>query len=146
MIVLQAFFVRFFLGSLLFWKAQERVQNMKKVKRNNGAIDVTTVGGRIKKLRTDAGYTQEELAARLHLEGKSAISNYENNSRGVSAEMLTQLNRLFHVSADYILNGDSPDNLDPIMNEATEILNNLKTDKAKRSALDVLRQIQILEG
>lgn len=51
---------------------------MKKVNRNNGTIDVTTVGGRIKKLRTDAGYTQEELAARLHLEGKSAISNYEN--------------------------------------------------------------------
>lgn len=119
---------------------------MKKVKRNNGAIDVTTVGGRIKKLRTDAGYTQEELAARLHLEGKSAISNYKNNSRGVSSEMLTQLSRLFHVSADYILNVDSPDNLDPIMNEAIEILNNLKTDKAKRSALEVLRQIQILEG
>ena len=96
---------------------------MKKVNRNNGAIDVTTVGGRIKKLRTDAGYTQEELAARLHLEGKSAISNYENNSRGVSAEMLTQLSRLFHVSADYILNGDTPDNLDPIVNEAIEILN-----------------------
>ena len=110
-----------------------------KVKRNNGAIDVTTVGGRIKKLRTDAGYTQEELAIELHLEGKSAISNYENNSRGVSAEMLTQLSRLFHVSADYILNGDSPDNLDSIMNEAIEILNNLKTDKAKRSALEVLR-------
>ena len=119
---------------------------MKKVNRNNGVIDVTTVGGRIKKLRTDAGYTQEELAARLHLEGKSAISNYENNSRGVSAEMLTQLSRLFHVSADYILNGDSPDNLDPIVNEAIEILNNLKTDKAKKSALAMLRQIQILEG
>lgn len=93
-----------------------------------------------------AGYTQEELAARLHLEGKSAISNYENNSRGVSAEMLTQLSVLFHVSADYILNGDTPDNLDPIVNEAIEILNNLKTDKAKQSALEVLRQIQILEG
>ena len=99
---------------------------MKKVNRNNGAIDVTTVGGRIKKLRTDAGFTQEELAARLHLEGKSVISNYENNNRGVSAEMLTQLSRLFHVSADYILNGDSPDNLDPIVNEALEI------DKFKR--------------
>ncbi|MFR0908901.1 MAG: helix-turn-helix domain-containing protein [Lachnospiraceae bacterium] len=36
----------------------------------------------MKMLRTDAGFTQEELAARLHLEGKSAISNYENNSRG----------------------------------------------------------------
>ena len=133
-------------GSLLFWKAPERVQIMKKVNRNNGAIDVTTVGGRIKKLRTDAGFTQEELAIELHLEGKSAISNYENNSRGVSAEMLTQLSRLFHVSADYILNGDSPDNFDPIVNEAIEILNNLKTDKAKKSALEMLRQIQILEG
>ena len=139
-------FLRSFSGSLLFWKAPERVQIMKKVNRNNRAIDVTTVGGRIKKLRTDAGYTQEELAARLHLEGKSAISNYENNSRGVSAEMLMQLSRLFHVSADYILNGDSPDNLDPIVNEAIEILNNLKTDKAKKSALELLRQIQILEG
>lgn len=119
---------------------------MKKVNRNNGVIDVTTVGGRIKKLRTDAGFTQEELAIELHLEGKSAISNYENNSRGVSAEMLMQLSRLFHVSADYILNGDSPDNLDPIVNEAIEILNNLKTDKAKKSALAMLRKIQILEG
>lgn len=57
-----------------------------------------------------------------------------------------QLSRLFHVSADYILNGDLPDNLDPVVNEAIEILNNLKTDKAKMSALEVLRQIQILEG
>ena len=49
---------------------------------------VTTVGGRIKKLRTDAGFTQEELAIELHLEGKSAISNYENNSRGVQLRCL----------------------------------------------------------
>lgn len=118
---------------------------MKKVNKNNRVIDVTTVGGRIKKLRTDACFTQEQLAEKLHLEGKSAISNYENNSRGVSAEMLTQLSHLFHVSADYILNGDVPDNLDPIVNEAIEILNNLKTEKAKQSALAMLRQIQILE-
>ena len=140
------FIFALFFGSLLFWKAPERVQIMKKVNRNNGVIDVTTVGGRIKKLRTDAGYTQEELAARLYLEGKSAISNYENNSRGVSAEMLMQLSRLFHVSADYILNGDSPDNLDPIVNKAIEILKHLKTEKAKQFTLAMLRQIQILEG
>lgn len=77
-------FLRSFSGSLLFLKAPERVQIMKRVNRNNRVIDVTTVGGRIKKLRTDAGFTQEELAIKLHLEGKSAISNYENNSRGVS--------------------------------------------------------------
>ena len=51
---------------------------------------------------------------------------------------LTQLSRLFYVSADYILNGDSQDNLDPIVNEAIEILNNLNTDKAKQSALDTV--------
>lgn len=139
-------FLHSFSGSLLFWEAPERVQIMKKVNINNGAIDVTTVGGRIKKLRTDAGFTQEELAARLQLEGKSAISNYENNSRGVSAEMFTQLSCLFHVSADYILNGETPDKLDTIVNEAVEILNNLKTDKAKQSALAMLRQIKIIEG
>lgn len=116
------------------------------INRNNGTIDVTTVGGRIKKLRTDAGYTQEELAIELHLEGKSAISNYENNSRGVSAEMLNQLCSLFHVTADYIVNGDTSDNFDPIINEAIEILNNLKTDKAKKSALEILKQIQTLES
>jgi hypothetical protein len=42
---------------------------MKKVNRINGVIDVTMVGGRIKKLRTDVGFTQEELAIELHLEG-----------------------------------------------------------------------------
>ena len=40
----------------------------------------------------------------------------------------------------------APDNLDPVVNEAIEILNHLKTDKAKQSALAMLRQIQILEG
>lgn len=51
---------------------------MKKVNRNNRAIDVTTVGGRIKKLRTDAGFTQEELAIELHLEGK------EQSGKGIN--------------------------------------------------------------
>ena len=119
---------------------------MKKVNKNNGVIDVTTVGGRIKKLCTNAGFTQEQLAEKLHLEGKFAISYYENNSRGASAEMPTQLSHQFNVSADYILNGDVPDNLAPIVNETIGILNNLKTEKAKRSALEMLRQIQILEG
>ncbi len=145
-IVLQAFLFALFFGSLLFWKAPERVQIMKNINKNNGVIDVTTVGGRIKKLRTDAGFTQSELATKLHLEGKTAISNYENNSRGISAEMLNQLCCLFHVTADYIVNGDTSDNLDPIINEAIEILNNLKTDKAKKSALEILKQIQMLEN
>lgn len=119
---------------------------MRKVNKNNGIIDTATVGGRIKKLRTDAGLTQDQLAEKLNLEGKSAISNYENNIRGVSAEMLTKLSNLFHVPADYILNGDTVDNFDPIVNEVIDILNNLKTEKAKQHALAMLKQIQIFES
>ena len=66
-----------FPGSLLFGKAPERVQIMKKVNRNNRAIDVTTVGGRIKKLRTEMGMSQEKLGFALHMEGKSFIYGYE---------------------------------------------------------------------
>ena len=122
------------------------MQRMKKVNENNGIIDTTTVGGRFKKLRTDAGLSQDELAGILYLEGKAAISNYENNNRGVSAEMLLQLSHVFHVSADFILNGDTADCLDPVINEAIDILNNLKTDKAKYAALEMLKQIRILES
>ena len=59
--------------------------------------------------------------------GKSTNSNYENNSRGF------QLSRLFHVSADYILNGDTPDNLDPVVNEAIETVSNKNAESAKMS-------------
>ena len=46
---------------------------MKKVNKNNGIIDTATVGGRIKKLRIDAGLTQEELGYAIKMEGKSVI-------------------------------------------------------------------------
>ncbi len=136
----------FFITCKLFAESTVVVFKMKKVNKNNGIIDTATVGGRIKKLRTDAGLTQNQLAEKLHLEGKSAISNYENGIRDVSSDRLTQLSCLFHVPVDYILNGDEVDNCDPIINEAIEILNNLKTEKAKQSALAMLRQIQILES
>lgn len=147
--VVPAFLLLIFLkqsSSKLFAESTVVVFIMRKVNKNNGIIDTATVGGRIKKLRTDAGLTQEQLAEKLHLEGKSAISNYENNRREVSPERLTQLSCLFHVPADYILNGDAEENSDPIVNEAIEILNNLKTEKARQSALAMLRQIQILES
>ena len=109
-------------------------------------MDQKKIGLFLKELRKEKQLTQEQLAEKLHLEGKSAISNYENNRREVSPERLTQLSCLFHVPADYILNGDAEKNSDPIVNEAIEILNNLKTEKARLSALAMLRQIQILES
>ena len=75
---------------LLFWKAPERVQIMKKVNKNNGVIDVTTVGGRIKKLRTDAGFTQEQLADKIGTK-KSYISRVENGHADIQLSTLQKI-------------------------------------------------------
>ena len=45
--------------------------------------DKSILSNRIKHLRTEFGFTQEELAFKLGLKGKSSIANYEkrkNNS------------------------------------------------------------------
>lgn len=108
-------------------------------------IDTTTIGGRIKKSRVDAGYTQEELAEILHLDYKSTISNYENNVRDISPQLLEKLCVALNVSADYIILGDKVDNIDPVINHASSILLNLKTDEAKSAAAIILKQIEILD-
>ena len=99
----------------------------------------------IKELRERTGLSQSALAKKVGVT-RSAVNAWEMGLSIPTTQYVAELAQLFHVSADYILNGDSPDNLDPIVNEAIEILNNLKTDKAKKSALEMLRQIQILEG
>lgn len=53
-------------------------------------------------------------------------------------KMLTLLRNLFHESADYILNWGTQDNLDPAVNEVVEIINNLMSEKANKSALEML--------
>ncbi|SFO18319.1 Helix-turn-helix domain-containing protein [Pseudobutyrivibrio sp. JW11] len=108
-------------------------------------IDTTTIGGRIKKSRIDAGYTQEKLAELIGLEGGSAISNYENNRRYLYQDLLQKLCAALNVSADYILFGDTPDNADPVTNQASNILFQLKSDEAKSAAVVILKQIEILD-
>ena len=99
----------------------------------------------IKELRERTGLSQSALAKKVGVT-RSAVNAWEMGLSIPTTQYVAELAQLFHVSADYILNGDTPDNLDPIVNEAIEILNHLKTEKAKQSALAMLRQIQILEG
>lgn len=59
-------------------------------------------GKRLKKLRTEAGFTQADLAARLNVT-KAVVSYYELQERSPSPEVLIKLANIFHVSADYLL-------------------------------------------
>lgn len=56
-------------------------------------------GNVIKKLRSDAGMNQEELAKKLGVT-KAAISNYETGLRAPKQDLLFDLSNIFGVSID----------------------------------------------
>lgn len=118
---------------------------MKKVNKNNAAIDTATVGGRIKKLRTDLGMSQEQLGWALNMEGKSVIYGYEANKRGVSGDILIDLAKALHTTPEYIMNGTSPAEEDPYISAAIALLKELKTDKARKDALEHIKLVAMME-
>lgn len=59
-------------------------------------------GETLKKLRSDAGLTQKQLADRLWL-SKATVSYYEQSVRYPSPEVLVKLAGVFHVSTDFLL-------------------------------------------
>lgn len=65
---------------------------------------------RIKQLREEYGYTQQELADKLK-KAKSTVAMYENETRKPSLKVLEQLSTIFGCSVDYILGiSDSKNN------------------------------------
>ena len=57
---------------------------------------------RIKILREEYGYTQQELAEKLD-GAKSTIAMYENETRRPSLEVLINLSKIFNCSIDYLM-------------------------------------------
>ena len=58
-------------------------------------------------LRHAAGWSQEELAARLDVTRQS-VSKWESGQSVPDAERLVKLSELFGVSVDFLLKGDGP--------------------------------------
>lgn len=59
-------------------------------------------GERLKALRKQAGYTQQQLADKIWVT-KATISYYELSEHTPSPEILVKLAAAFHVSTDYLL-------------------------------------------
>ena len=57
---------------------------------------------RIKELRNERGLRQEDLAEIINV-SQQTISRLENGENSLPADILVDLSRFFHVSADYIL-------------------------------------------
>lgn len=68
-------------------------------------------GNTLKKLRTQAGLTQKQLADKMGVT-KAVISYYELQERYPSPEVLIKLASIFHVSTDYLLGLDKNNTID----------------------------------
>lgn len=71
---------------------------------------MATIQERIKELRTEKGYTQEELAKLLGLNSKSNIANYENGTNSPSDKIKLKMCKLFNCSMDYLMGLTSHEN------------------------------------
>lgn len=66
---------------------------------------MATVGERIKKRRTELGWTQDQLAQKAGI-SKSFLSDLENGKRSVSADNLLDIARVLNLSLDYLMKGE----------------------------------------
>lgn len=62
------------------------------------------IGQRIRELRDSYGYTQQQMAEMLNLTTEH-FRSVESGRRGVTADTLKKVKRIFNVSADYLLDG-----------------------------------------
>ena len=136
------YFALFRVASVL--EGTGKVHVMGRTFKNNKPADTSTVGGRIKKLRLDLGLSQEQLGYALGMEGKCVIYGYESNRRGVSWDVLVELARVLHITPEYIMTGSEPDE-DPYVIEAAALIRSLKSDKAKKAALEHIKLVAMME-
>lgn len=66
--------------------------------------DVKQSGDRIRRLRMNAGYTQEKMAEELNVD-RSFYGRIETGKKGCSIDLLVQLSQMFDVSLDYLILG-----------------------------------------
>lgn len=85
-------------------------------------------GDKLKQLRENRDMKQKELAELLFLR-QSSVSDYENNKSIPSGEIINRLTQIFNVSADYLLDIETPDKsiLDKTIEETMEELKNENT-------------------
>lgn len=80
-------------------------------------VIATELGERIRNLREARGWSQRELVRRSGIASKSVISYYELGERHPTLENLVRIAKVFGVTTDYLLLGDTEDTGEPISTE-----------------------------
>lgn len=94
--------------------------------------DMKKTGDRIRQLRIQFGYSQQQLAKELNID-RSHLSHIESGERGSSIDLLVQFSEFFHVTLDYIIMGKSDSSLQALENgaqlkhEISDLIDRLKS-------------------
>lgn len=72
---------------------------------NNFELSAKSLGERLKKVRTDKGYTRDQFAEMLKI-SRSAIQAYEYGERSPNADYLVKYYQLFGTNLHWLLTGD----------------------------------------
>jgi len=102
-------------------------------------IDLTTVGGRIKAKRLEAGMTQEQLAEKLFVKF-SMISRYERAESNMGIDTLKSIANALDCSASYLLEGVDAQ-LSEEEGELMKIYKSLKNDSIRKIALEQMKAL-----
>ena len=97
----------------------------------------STFGQRVKKLRTDNGLTQIQLADRLYI-SESYIALIEADKRNPSMEIVTKLADFFHVTSDYLVKGAPIDTAEKSTKEWSELIKG-RSDREIQHAMALVK-------
>ncbi len=104
----------------------------------NRVVDITTVGGRLQKLREEKHLTQEQLAEIMYVR-KSTISAYENDKVDIKGSVLIELSKHLDTTPNHILGVEEKENT--FLSEAEALLSNIKDEKMQEILLIQLRAL-----
>lgn len=124
----------------LYYNTNITIGDMKKGNLTMYQIDYTNVGKRMKTLRKQAGYTQEQIADALDVT-VAFISNIENDRVKMNLRVLSYYAKLLNVSIDYLLRPESDENgeKDNVLNkEILRLLEKFSSDD-KEKMVKILR-------
>lgn len=100
-------------------------------------MDRNKVGERIRSLRKESGYTQEELAEQVGI-ARGSIGRYETGVVYPSQEVIVALASIFNVSTDYLLGKETPPGND---DDVWELRESLRRDPKRRMLFDAAKNV-----
>lgn len=92
---------------------------------------------RIKELRKASGYSQQQLAMKLHLT-QGAISQWERGTTYPAADQLVSLAAVFGISVDELLEVEKEKPKDPYEDDVMQIREMLRRDPAYRTMFNTI--------